>query len=416
MAESHEMTDATQAPNLDYHVIIIGGGMVGASLACALGGQLDKKIAVVEAVAFDDQAQPSFDDRSIALSYGSRRIWEAMGLWSQLEPLIEPIKTIHVSDRGHFGATRLYHSEEHVEALGYVAENRVIGKLLMQRVQQLQQVDWLCPASILQLQQHEDYAEVLINTEQGEKRLRCSLLVAADGAMSRARELSGLDISRQDYGQTAVIANVTTEYPHNNVAFERFTDTGPLAFLPMTDNRCSVVWTIDSEQTDHIMSLDDQAFIAELQQRFGFRLGHILRTGRRQAYPLAYVQAEQLTRGRVVIIGNAAHALHPVSGQGYNLALRDVAEIAEIIASYDDPGHTLLLSAYHARRRKDMQRVYRITDSLVKVFSNRFAPLAHARAAGLIMMDLLPSLRHLMARQSMGLLGPMGKMMRRLPL
>jgi len=410
------MTDITQPTSFDYDVIIIGGGMVGASLACALGDQLDKRIAVVEAVAFDDQAQPSFDDRSIALSYGSRRIWEAMGLWAQLEPLIEPIKTIHVSDRGQLGATRLYHDEENVEALGYVAENRIIGRLLMQRVQQLSHVDWLCPTSLRDLQQHEGFARVSIDTEQGEKILTCKLLVAADGAMSRARELCGLDIIRQDYHQTAVIANVETEYPHNNVAYERFTETGPLAFLPMTGQRCAVVWTIDSDDCDRIMALTDEEFIRQLQQRFGFRLGHITRAGQRHAYPLAYVEAEQLTKGRVVIIGNAAHALHPVSGQGYNLALRDVAEIAETIAGYEDPGHSLLLAAYHASRRRDMQRVYRITDSLVKIFSNRFAPLAHARAAGLILMDLIPPVRHLMARQSMGLLGRMGKMMRRVPL
>lgn len=410
------MVDTTDTLTFDYDVIIIGGGMVGASLACALAGQTSKKIAVVEPYAFDDRAQPSFDDRSIALSYGSRCIWESMGLWEQLEHLIEPIRTIHVSDRGHLGATRLYHYEENVEALGYVAENRVIGQVLMQRVQELNHVRWMCPASLESLEQHEDFARVGIKTEQGEKIYTCNLVVAADGAMSRARELSGLDITRHDYQQTAVIANVETEYGHDNVAFERFTDSGPLAFLPMTGNRCSVVWTINTEDRDSIMSLDDEGFIQQLQQRFGFRLGYITKTGERHAYPLAYVEAEQLTKGRVVIIGNAAHALHPVSGQGYNLALRDVAELAQTIAEYDDPGHTLLLSAYHARRRKDMQRVYRITDTLVKLFSNRFVPLAHARAAGLIVMDLVPSLRHLMARQSMGMLGRMNRMMRRMPL
>ena len=399
-----------------YDVIIIGGGMVGASLVCALANKKNKRIAVVEAHHFDADSQPSFDDRVIALNYGSRRIWESMGLWEELEPLIEAIKSIHVSDRGHLGAARLHHEEENVEALGYVAENRVVGKVLMDRIQQLNHVDWFCPATIDQLTQDDKTVHVVLNDNGDKKELSASLLIAADGAMSKARELSGLDMTSQDYGQTAIITNVETEYAHNGIAYERFTDTGPLAFLPMTQNRCSVVWTVNSEDAEYIMSLDNELFIEKLQQRFGFRLGYILKAGKRNAYPLAYIQSEQLVKGRVVIVGNAAHALHPVSGQGYNLALRDAAEIAELIAKADDPGHELLLAEYNVKRRKDMLRVYRITDSLVKIFSNSFSPLAHARAASLILMDLIPSARHLMARQSMGLLGRMGKMMRRLPL
>ena len=400
----------------NYDVIIIGGGMVGASLACALSKQKNKRIAIVEAVPFKSNSQPSFDDRVIALSYGSRRILESMDLWHELEDFIQPIESIHVSDRGHLGAARLHHNEENVEALGYVAENRVIGEVMMNRLQQLDHVDLICPASIEQLQQNNQSVDVVLNVAGEKEQLTAKLLVAADGAMSRVRELAGLQTQQQDYGQTAVITNVETEYAHNSVAYERFTDSGPLAFLPMTKKRCSVVWTIDAKDSQQIMSLSDDLFIKQLQQRFGFRLGYILKAGVRTAYPLSYIETEQLVKGRVVIIGNAAHALHPVSGQGYNLALRDVAEIAELIATADDPGHELLLAEYHVKRRKDMRRVYRFTDTLVKVFSNNFSPLAHARSASLILMDLTPSLRHLMARQSMGLLGRMSKMMRRLPL
>ncbi len=399
-----------------YDVIIIGGGMVGASLACSLANQTDKRIAVVEAYPFDAEAQPSFDDRVIALNYGSRRIWESMGLWTELEPLIEPIDSIHVSDRGYLGATRILAAEERVEALGYVAENRVIGQVLMARLHQLDHIDWLCPATLVELQQEQDSVMAVINMGDEPRILSGKLLVAADGAMSQARQLVGLGMNHQDYQQTAVITNVETEYLHQGVAYERFTDSGPVAFLPMTEQRSSVVWTINTEDEAVIMALDDAGFIDRLQQRFGYRLGHITKTGVRHAYPLAYVEAEQLVKGRVVVIGNAAHALHPVSGQGYNLALRDVAEIAELIAGADDPGHELLLAEYSAKRRKDMRRVYQLTDTLVKSFSNTFPPLAHARAAGLIMLDLIPPLRHLLARQSMGLLGRMGKMMRRLPL
>ena len=399
-----------------YDIIIIGGGMVGASLVAALKSHSDKKIAVVEAHVFNSDSQPSFDDRSIALSYGSRRIWESMGLWEKLEPEIEAIKSIHVSDRGHFGATRINHTEEKVEALGYVVENRVMGQLLINEVKSLSHVDWYCPATIEKLENKKDNVTVQIKTEQGKKTLQAKLLVAADGVASVTRRLAGLDVKREDYKQSAIIANVKTDQRHNGIAYERFTDTGPLAFLPMTENRYSIVWTCDSQDTARIMQLSDDEFIEELQQRFGFRAGNIEKTGERFSYPLAYTETEQLTKGRVVVIGNAAHALHPVSGQGYNLALRDVAEIAETIVENDDPGHPLLLAEYHAKRLKDMRRVYQITDSMVKIFSNDFAPLGHLRASGLIALNLMSPLRSLMARQSMGLLGRMNKLQRRVSL
>lgn len=399
-----------------YDIIIIGGGMVGASLVAALKNHSDKKIAVVEAHVFNSESQPSFDDRSIALSYGSRRIWESMGLWKKLEPEIEAIKSIHVSDRGHLGVTRINHAEEKVEALGYVVENRVMGQILINEVTSLSHVDWFCPATIQSLENKNDQVSIQIKTEQGEKTLQAKLLVAADGVSSVTRQLAGLDVKREDYKQSAIITNVITDQRHNGVAYERFTDSGPLAFLPMTENRYSVVWTCESDETARIMQLTDDAFINELQQRFGFRAGNIEKTGERFSYPLAYTESEQITKGRVVVIGNAAHALHPVSGQGYNLALRDVAEIAETIVENEDPGHPLLLAEYHTKRLKDMRRVYQITDSMVKLFSNDFAPLGHLRASGLIAINLMSPLRSLMARQSMGLLGRMNKLQRRLPL
>ncbi|MCW8936046.1 MAG: 2-octaprenyl-6-methoxyphenyl hydroxylase [Gammaproteobacteria bacterium] len=400
-----------------YDIIIIGGGMVGASLVAALKNHSDKKIAVVEAHEFNSGSQASFDDRSIALSYGSRRIWESMGLWEKLEPEIEAIKSIHVSDRGHLGVTRINHTEEKVEALGYVVENRVMGQLLISEVTSLNHVDWFSPATIESLENKKDQVSIQIKTQQGEKTLlQAKLLVAADGVSSVTRRLAGLDVKREDYKQSAIVANVKTDQSHNGIAYERFTDSGPLAFLPMTENRYSVVWTCEQKDTARIMQLTDVEFINELQQRFGFRAGNIEKTGERFSYPLAYTESEQITKGRVVVIGNAAHTLHPVSGQGYNLALRDVAEIAETIVENDDPGYSLLLSEYNAKRLKDMRRVYKITDSMVKIFSNDYAALGHLRASGLIAVNLISPLRSLMARQSMGLLGRMNKLQRRLSL
>ena len=251
-----------------------------------------------------------------------------------------------------------------------------------------------------------------VNQDDQKIELETSLLVAADGAMSKVRDLVGITHNKSDYAQSAVIANITSEKYHNAVAYERFTDSGPLAFLPMSEKRISVVWTINREDQESIMQLDDDAFLEKLQQRFGYRVGRLEKTGVRNVYPLALTESEQLVKDRVVLIGNAAHGLHPVSGQGFNLALRDVAQLAENIQQYGVQNPVRWLNDYAASRQQDMKRVFRFTDSLVKLFSNNFMPLAHARAAGLMMVDCLPSLRHLLAKQSMGLFGKMSRLMR----
>lgn len=392
-------------------VLIIGGGLVGASLACALENS-GHSVAIIEAHPLNAESQPSYDDRTVALSYGSRRIFNAMGLWSSLAQQVEPIKTIHISDRGHFGVTRLRHSEEGVDALGYVAENRTLGKHLYERLEKNSNLHLHCPAQLTQLTQTADQVQVQYIENEHTHEISASVLVAADGVTSQVRELLHIGTSRQDYQQSAIIVNVSPTKRHQNVAYERFTETGPIAFLPMTSNRCSVVWTLPAEQAEALMQLDDAAFLQQLQQNFGYRLGELNRIGRRQQYPLALVESTQLVRGRVVVVGNAAHTLHPVAGQGFNLALRDIALLAELMVSNQDVGDETLLLGYQQLRAQDASRVYRFTDALVKTFSNNFAPLAHARAAGLLAVDLLPSLKHALAKQSMGLGGRLSKLAR----
>ncbi len=387
-----------------FDIIIIGGGLVGASLAILLRDSA-YRIAVVEAFEHDSAAQPSYDDRTVALSYGSRLILDSMGVWPQLDGRVEPILSIHISDRGHLGVTRLRHTEEQVEALGYVAENRVLGEALYAQLQQQANVTLLCPARLQSVTNREDAVEAVIELDGASQTLRGKCLVAADGISSKVRECLCIGSSRKDYDQVAVITNVTPGQPHNHVAYERFTDEGPIAFLPLTNNRCSVVWTLPTDRADAIMQLDDAAFLQQLQQRFGYRLGRLQKTGVRQQYPLALVESTQLAQGRTVVVGNAAHALHPVAGQGFNLALRDIATLVDCFQLADDPGKASVLQAYQQQRERDTQRVYRFTDTLVKVFSNRFAPLAHARACGLMAVDLLPFVKHQLARQSMGLTG-----------
>lgn len=394
-------------------VLIVGGGLVGASLVCALE-ECDLSVSIIEAHPLNSQSQPSYDDRTVALSYGGRIIFEAMGLWPLLKDRIEVIKTIHISDRGHFGATRLSHDEEGVEALGYVAENRVLGEVLYQRLAENKNVELHCPAELTGIEQHTDYVQVQYEEHGKVCSLQARLLVAADGASSQVRELLQIGSSVQDYQQSAVITNITPGQSHHNVAYERFTDSGPLALLPMTGNRCSVVWTVSTERAEELAEFDDDEFLRQLQQRFGYRLGRLKKTGQRRVYPLALVETTQVVRGRVVVVGNAAHTLHPVAGQGFNLALRDIALLAEMMVSSGDVGAQTMLQSYETMRQKDVRHVYQFTDMLVKVFSNDLLPLAHLRAAGLLLADLMPSVKHQLARQSMGLNGRMSRLARNL--
>jgi len=415
--------------NNHFDLIIIGGGLAGASLACALkntGDNASLKIAVVEAYELDTDSQPSYDDRTVALSYGSRCIFDSMGLWSSLEPYAEAINTIHISDRGHFGVTQLTSEQEGVEALGYVLENRSIGQQLYAVMKDTRGKDMdnsislFCPAELIALQQDAEQVCVDISVNGKQQTLKAKLLVAADGNNSQVMKRLNIGSSRQSYNQAALITNITPGKKHNNVAYERFTDSGPLAFLPMQKNRCSVVWTLSPKQADDLNALDDAEFLAQLQQRFGFRLGQIKKIGRRQIYPLFLQAATQMVHGRVVIIGNAAHSVHPVAGQGFNLALRDIALLSELIVDNrrvgNDIGAQSLLQEYVRLREQDIKRVYRFTDALVKTFSNAITPLAHLRSLSLLMVDIVPDIKHQLAAQSMGLNGRISRLSRGLRL
>ena len=392
-----------------HDVLIVGGGMVGGSLALALR-RSGLRVGLIEARPFPTGNAPAFDDRVIALALGSRRILQGLGLWDELAAEATAIRRIHVSDRGHFGATRIDCADEGVEALGYVAELRAMGAVLTRHFEDSPELDLVMPAALVDLVQ--DATGVTVTVERGSgasETLRGRLLVAADGTASPVRERLGIGVRRQDYGQVAVIANVATERPHRGVAYERFTEHGPLAMLPMGDGRCSLVWTHRAAEAEARMAQDDDGFREGLQQAYGWRLGRIGRVGRRASYPLALWRSEADYLGRCVLIGNAAHTLHPVAGQGLNLGLRDVAVLAELLwqAAHDghDPGSPALLERFAAWRRDDLRFTAGYTDFLVRLFSNPWPPLGHARACGLIAVDRLAPLRHALARRNMGLAG-----------
>lgn len=404
-----------------YDIVIAGGGMIGTSLALALA-PLGLRVAVVEAVPRRAAAQPSFDDRSTALSRSTQRMFEAMGLWPEIVAASTPIRAIHVSDKGRFGFSHIDARQQGVEALGYVVINRVLGAVLQSALDRLDTVDMLCPARIVELRLEADCASATVASEQGEQRtLNCALLVAADGANSTVRSMMGITAQRSDYEQRAVIGNLLPEKPVDYVAYERFTPQGPLALLPVADGRAGFVWTVSESDADRVMSLDDEGFLAELQREFGYRLGAFSRVGKRASYPLVLSRALRLTAVRSVLVGNAAHGLHPVSAQGFNLGMRDVAAIVDCIADARaesdelDPGNAALLERYAEWRHADQKKLVRFTDGLVRLFGSERPPLPMLRNIGMLGFDLVPGVRTLFARHTMGLAGRLPRLSRGVP-
>ncbi len=406
-----------------YDILISGGGLVGASLACALSGH-GLRIGLVEAVAYGDSGggpgQPAYDDRAIALAAGTQRIFAALGLWAALAARATPIHRIHVSDRGRFGFVRLDRADEGVEALGYVALARDLGAVLGARLAGLDDVELISPARVTGVDFVGESARVRIEAAAGGREVDARLLVAADGAQSVLRDLLRVPTTVWEYGQTAVIANITPGRPHDHVAYERFTDSGPLALLPMSEGRCALVWTLRDAQVDAVMALDDGAFLARLQERFGGRLGRLARVGRRSVYPLRLVRARESVRPRLALIGNAAHTLHPIAGQGFNLGLRDVAVLAEVLLEAQragrDPGDPAVLGRYADWRLGDHCRVIALTDGLTRLFASPLPPVAWARDLGMLALDLCPPVKRLFAHLAMGKAGRLPKLARGLGL
>lgn len=404
-----------------FDLVIAGGGMVGASLACALAPVIESRglrVAVIEAAPPEQQnshgSNPSYDARSTALSWNTRGIYQRMGVWPELANRATPIQSIHISDQGHFGAARLDARDQGVDALGYVLENAWLGEVLTNRVRKATGVHRLSPARVVRARHESGGARLQVSSKGSDLEIQTALLVIADGGRSNLCRDLQLTFEVQEYGQQAIVANISLTQPHHNRAYERFTPQGPLALLPLESDaagngRAALVWSVTSEAVDALMALDDDRFLASLQRAFGYRLGHFCGVGRRDCYPLSLQFVREQVRPGLVVMGNAAHTLHPVAGQGFNLAVRGIAALAETLSAGLEqglgPGDSGLLQRYLSRQRSDQARTLKVTDGLVRLFSSHDLLLELGRDFGLFALDLLPAVKKSFVRRAMGMAG-----------
>ncbi|MDH3218679.1 MAG: FAD-dependent oxidoreductase [Gammaproteobacteria bacterium] len=387
-------------------VAIIGGGLVGLCAALVLQHPR-RRVAIIEATVPGQLQNQGLNARSLALSASSAQIFRALGIWPQIEASAAPIRHIHVSVRGRWGVTRLRAADYDLDALGYVIENGALSRCLLQAVRACDNISVEHGAEFESLAQDATVSIEYRKNDRG-RRLEAHLALIADGARSRAREALGICHRTVDYGQSVVICNAEFSEPKIDTAYERFTPQGPLAMLPLGSKRYACVWTLDPQQAAQVMALADPEFGARLQDCFGFRLGLLERVGARFSAPILRTSAERLRRERCLLVGNAANALHPVAGQSFNLSLRDIACLYELLidqdlASLDGDQFTSIAAEYENLRAREQRQVIRYGDGLVTLFSNELPLFDHARAAGLGVLDLLPALKTQAAFAGMGL-------------
>lgn len=404
----------------DVDVAIIGGGMVGASLAHMLS-TLSLSVAVVEATPVESADQPSFDARTTALSNATRATLDTLGVWESAAAEATPIRSIHVSERGRFGRAVIDAAEQGLSAIGYVLPNRTLGRELWRRLRLSPRTRLVAPARVTGLATTGDRVRLQLDGDGGSAPLSARLVVAADGADSLVRAAAGVALDRSDYGQTAIVTSISPARFHAHVAYERFTPDGPVAVLPQADGRCVMILTVSPEDAARVLALDDRAFVAVLQERFGWRLGALSAPGRRDAYPLALTQAAESTAPRIALIGSAAQGLHPIAGQGFNLGLRDAATLAEAIADAlaagaADVGGPEVLAPYAERRRRDRRALIAFTDGLVRLYASDALALRTGRALGLLAFDLSAPAKRAMAGLSRGFSPAQPRLARGLPL
>jgi len=396
-------------PSTAFDILIIGAGLVGNSLALALAHT--GKVAIIEANPLDAQSIP--DERALALSFSTQRILTALNVWQIIQPHTTTIQQVHVSEVGHFGATRFSATEHGVDALGYTITAQNLTDILRQSVLDEPAIQRFYSSTIQQITPIPDGYRVQVQTPDGIRTFTTCLLVGADGAQSPTRKLLGISAKQEDYAQTALTARMTLTRPHQNIAYERFAGKAVLATLPLTANQVGIVWTTDTPYAEKLKMLSDIDFCTGFQTAFGHRLGKFIQVEKRLAYPLRSLHALEQIRPHAVLLGNAAHTLHPVAAQGFNLSLRDVAVLAQTImdaiATGENVGHLAVLEKYLHDRKKEQLETMGFTQGVIRSFSQKTLPWKLLKETGLLGLAILPFAKNTLARHAMGIAAGMPK-------
>lgn len=389
-------------------ILIVGGGLVGASLALALdaGGRGAVLLEAAPARTIPAGAASDDDnDRNLVLARASVNALKALQVWPHLEAAAGTIRRVEVSRAGEFGKLRMTAEDAGVDALGRVVPGRVLGAALERQLAACRHIERLAPAKLLALTPAESGWHARVAMAGEERNIEARLVVGADGSDSLVRAQVGIGAQEHDYGQSLFVCTVACERDMPDCAFERFTDEGPVALLPLPNQRRGLVLTVSADRHDEIAAMDDATFIALAQQRFGWKLGRLSRPGRRFAHRIRRVLADSLTAPRVVLVGNAAQTVHPIGAQGFNLGLRDALTLAELIAGGDDPGASSLLNEYASRRQPDRDGVLAFSHGLIALGCLPQPALAPLRSLAMLALGGIPPLRHVVARRGMGFRG-----------
>lgn len=396
-------------------VLIVGGGMVGNSLACALE-TLKLKIGLVETTA--PILPPSYqnqDGRAIALSYGTQQILSGLSVWPELKSHAMPITHVHVSYQGHFGATRINAMDNDVPALGYVVEANILQQVLSNAMQKTQ-TTLFAPATVQALEKKSDGYQVTLKHNDEAIQIFTKLLVAADGAQSSLRQMLAIPATTKDYGQSALITNIKVSQPNATNAYERFLKNGTLALLPVNENSYKLVWTAESAEISQLMAQPPKEFLRLAQKAFGYRVGKFLEIGKRWVYPLQQVFVDQQIAPSAIVMGNAAHTLHPIAAQGFNLSLQDIAALTDVLGNAiqhnQDWTNPTVLQHYIDQQQPQQEITRRFTDGLVTWFRPGFKPWSMLSSIGLVTLDIFTPLKNSVAKQAMGLGGKISQLAR----